>query len=383
MNNELFESLLFEEESTTLDFKKEQYRFVKSTDDEKSELLKDLVGFANAWRRSKAYILIGVQEVRGAESVVVGIQQSEQLDDHSLQQFVNSLLNTPIHFQYRAYSYRDKQVGVFVLDEDQQRPVYLKRNYGKLEKEKVYIRRGSSTDPSKPATIEEIARMGAGRPRERATVVVEFAEVERDDAVGTKLPLTCELCSVPERKDIPKLGDPRAHPFGIVTDYNRTHNGNYHRELANYEVMTRLFREVRVVVRNTGEVAASNVRVELTFPANAGMIPVLGLPNKPREFHELGAAYSSRLRPLNSKSPGDVNLDQNEERFRIDIDVGDLQPGRRVWSDTFFLGAGRPGEHPIRGEVFADNLPAPQEFTLTVTANVEHTALTLAELQEM
>ena len=41
MNNELFERLLYEEESPTLDFKKEQYRFVKASEDEKSELLKD------------------------------------------------------------------------------------------------------------------------------------------------------------------------------------------------------------------------------------------------------------------------------------------------------------------------------------------------------
>ena len=53
MTGELFESLLFEEEGTTIDFKKEQYRFVKASDEEKSELLNDIMGFANAWRRSK------------------------------------------------------------------------------------------------------------------------------------------------------------------------------------------------------------------------------------------------------------------------------------------------------------------------------------------
>jgi predicted HTH transcriptional regulator len=121
MTNELFESLLFEEEGTTIDFKKEQYRF------------------ANAWRRTKAYILIGVEEVRGDKSKVVGIPASEQLDDHSLQQFINSLVNTPVHFQYRAFSYQGKQIGIFVLDEGQQRPIYLKRSYGKLEKDRVYV----------------------------------------------------------------------------------------------------------------------------------------------------------------------------------------------------------------------------------------------------
>lgn len=45
MTNELFERLLYEEEGTTIDFKKEQYCFVKAADEEKSELLKDILGF--------------------------------------------------------------------------------------------------------------------------------------------------------------------------------------------------------------------------------------------------------------------------------------------------------------------------------------------------
>lgn len=62
MDATLFDRLLYEEESPTLDFKQGQYRFVAATDLEKSELLKDILGFANAWRRSEAYILIGVKK---------------------------------------------------------------------------------------------------------------------------------------------------------------------------------------------------------------------------------------------------------------------------------------------------------------------------------
>jgi hypothetical protein len=50
MNDELFERLLYEDESPPLDFKKEQYRFVKASENEKSELPKDILGFVNAWR---------------------------------------------------------------------------------------------------------------------------------------------------------------------------------------------------------------------------------------------------------------------------------------------------------------------------------------------
>ena len=138
MDAALFERLLFEEESTTLDFKKEQYPFAKASEDEKSELLKDILGFVNAWRRSDAYILIGVEEVRGARSKVLGI--ADHLQDHSLQQFVNNLTNRPVQFGYDALQFEGKQVGIVRIDQ-QLRPAFLKRDYGKLRKNEVYVHR--------------------------------------------------------------------------------------------------------------------------------------------------------------------------------------------------------------------------------------------------
>jgi hypothetical protein len=57
MDASLFEILLHEEEDVTLDFKKEQYRFVKASLGDKSELLKDLVRFANGLRRTDRWWL--------------------------------------------------------------------------------------------------------------------------------------------------------------------------------------------------------------------------------------------------------------------------------------------------------------------------------------
>jgi hypothetical protein len=59
MDAQLFEKLLKEPESQTLDFKVDQYSFKGATDDEKSELLKDILAFVNVWRETDAYILIG------------------------------------------------------------------------------------------------------------------------------------------------------------------------------------------------------------------------------------------------------------------------------------------------------------------------------------
>ena len=55
------EDLCLKGESVTLDYKCEQYKF-NGNKNEKSELLKDILSFANAWRDANACILIGVSE---------------------------------------------------------------------------------------------------------------------------------------------------------------------------------------------------------------------------------------------------------------------------------------------------------------------------------
>lgn len=67
MDAQFFDSLLYRGESELLDFKVDQYSFERSTDEQKSEVLKDILAFANAWRETDAYILIEVKEIRGAK----------------------------------------------------------------------------------------------------------------------------------------------------------------------------------------------------------------------------------------------------------------------------------------------------------------------------
>jgi schlafen family protein len=392
MDDTLFERLLYEEENHTLDFKKEQYRFVKATDEEKSELLKDILGFANAWRRSEAYILIGVEDVRGGRANAVGILATDHLNDHSLQQFVNNLTNRPVLFHYEAFGFERKQVAIIRIEE-QVRPVYLKRDFGKLKRNEVYVRRGSSTDPTKPATPEEIAQMGSASRPEAAELVVEFAEVKRDDSLGISKAWYAELCDMPPRKSIPDLEPVReAHPTGwlsvasISSLYGEHLNRDYYRELASYESARRLFRPLRLVVRNVGHVAANSVRAELTIRADAGARAIYPwtLPHAPSRQPGWLADYRrlGQVQPA-LHHPGDVTIDRNDERTRIVIDCGNLQPGRRVWSEVFCIGKGASGDISLVGQVYADNLPRPKDFTLTISVTVARTRVTVADLMSL
>ncbi len=160
MNTTLMEELLNEDESSTLDFKRDHYPFEKATDEQKSELLKDILAFANAWRRTDAYILIGVEDVKGGRGKVIGV--TAHFDDASIQQFVNSKTNRPVTFSYEVFPFETIQVGIFHLPL-QDRPIYLKKDFGKLKQREIYIRRSSSTDTADP---DEIAKMGTLKIRE-------------------------------------------------------------------------------------------------------------------------------------------------------------------------------------------------------------------------
>ena len=388
MDNELFEQLLHEEESTTLDFKKMQYPFSKATDEEKSELLKDILGFANAWRRSEAYILIGVEDVRGERAKVIGIQARDQLADHSLQQFVNNLTNQPIHFCYEAFTYEGKQVGVIRIDE-QNRPIYLKRNYGPLKKEQVYVRRGSETNPSKPASIEEIAQMRVGMGQSTAELLVEFADPKKDIALGPDIHLDTEHCKMPPSEEIPDLLSPNKQAaFGFelpeILDPTNQRNIDFFRELAEFEFFRRLCRPTRLVIKNIGRVAASRVRLEITVPknSNVAVFETGDIPECPKQYDD----YFSRSITTNLKGamhhndPGNVIITINDEQCRVDIDFGDIQPGRKIWSEQFYIGITESGNCSLKGHIYADNLQKPKLILLSISAKIISTNLTVDEL---
>ena len=95
ITRDFIESLLWSDEGTALDFKRDQYPFANATEIEKSEILKDVLAFANAFRREDAFILIGVEDIKGGRGNVLGTP--EHIDDAHLQQFINSKVQRKRH----------------------------------------------------------------------------------------------------------------------------------------------------------------------------------------------------------------------------------------------------------------------------------------------
>lgn len=385
-NHELISSLLFEEESTELDVKREQYPFVGATEDQKSELLKDILALANAWRRSDAYILVGVEEVKGARNHILGI--TELLDDAPLQQFVNSKTQRPLTFLYCNVTVESKTVGVFHIPV-QQRPFYLTKDYGKLKAGVVYLRRGTSTDVANP---DEIARIGAiaapdlGQPN----VQLLFADPEQRAALP-EVPIlpSCTLILSGDHP-IPDYSGQASNASKITASLlsmsmAHPYNRDYYRELVRYIQLTEFFSPLYLALRNAGDVTAYDVRVELIIPGSDSGISALDryrFPSPPtREYSPL----ETYLRAPGEQRPEfQIKVRTLGDKWLVETRADKVQPNTVHWiRDAFFLGAKKPTDVLIDAVVTADNISSPLCQVLRVKIAAERREVTLDNIVEI
>jgi hypothetical protein len=373
---QLLESLLYQEESESLDFKVQQYPFAGATEEQKSEFLKDILAFANAWRQTDAYILIGVEEVRGGRSLVHGIDPKDHLLNRNLQQFVHSKTNRPADFWYAPLNFEGADIGVLTIPL-QDRPVYLTKPYGKLAPDVVYVRRRDTTGTAAP---EEIARMGSTAVLRRAQPVleVEFANLLVREKFGTSVVVKSRVLEIPDRHTIPLYGSPPSEgPYGMPLDLSGSLlNRDYYRDLADYLRETSLVCALGVAVTNSSPTAAEEVWVTLELDTAADMVVLdeSDIPSKP------STDRIAAIRPAMFQGERRVCVDRYD-KYEVRVQIGTVQPGTTQWShEPFYIGARRPMEAVARIQVSANNLRAPIAFDAGIDIEVERVSVSLDDI---
>lgn len=366
----LIEVLLYREEGVDLDFKRDQYKFTKASDEEKSELLKDILAFANSWRRTDAFILIGIKEVKGGKSEVVGIL--EKLDDAQIQQFVNSKTQKPITFSYRNLDFENKHIGVIHIP-IQKRPFYLKKDYGNLKKETVYIKRGSSTDIAK---LDEISKMGVNTlvsEENHPVLEIFFVDKENREILPDTFFASSLVLNTPRQKDIPNYkGNQRRPQWGYGLDLERT-NSDYYRELTNFTTLDRLLTPIHFAIKNSGSVVANDVRVEIKIQDPQNIIKALDeydMPKVPKSSY-------SPLHDINYRVQGvgtshDLTVKRVSNYWLLETGAEKVQPQSTAWIEScLYIGALESVEFCIETSIFSDNLPEPTTKKLVIKIESE------------
>jgi hypothetical protein len=375
MTREFFEQVLYQSEGTSLDFKREQYPFTKG-DEEKSELLKDVLAFANAFRQTTAYILIGVEERKGDRAEVYGI--TELLDDAHLQQFVNGKTQRPITFSYQNFDYDGKKVGVIEIP-IQRRPFFLKRDYGKIKAGAVYYRQGSSTAV---ANADAIALMGASDASTQQAVtprlVPKLLPAGQSHPVeimpDSEIPLTATLLQNPTLPEI------TVRPDGTAVNADVPDDDDFVNQVMHYTRIKFLAQPVRLVLQNTGSVSVASVEIHIYSPF-AGLLMFWDesdFPDRPHARDYLGGYIASLPRIRTST---DIDVERTAADWHVTARFKNIFPGvERTTSDVFYVAAVQSGVTQLKCSIHGDRLDSHIEIPFRLKWDVAPRAMTSTDM---
>lgn len=377
LSPQLIEGLLYQNEGTALDFKLKQYPFSGATDEEKSELLKDILAFANSWRQGDAFILIGVQPITGGRHIPIGSE--EHFDDAQLQQFVNSKTNRKVILSYEVISVEEKKIGVIRIPK-QERPIYVTKRFGKVEKEVVYFRLGSSTTPATPVDIARMGRDDSIQSQPTPILSLQFADLQNRTELGKNIEIT-SIAFAQITNSLPDAGEKSSSFTYLTIDPIQQVNKDYWRDMEHYIKIKALVKPVGFMLRNQGSNLAQNVRVEIISSTDS--ITVLEENNLPKQ-----PAYN-RFDNIHIISPfwkqKQIKIEHYGQKWIITADFGNIQAQSCIWAtEVFYIGSKSQTELTFDANIYADNLPAPQKTSLNIRFDItKKPALTINDLKKV
>lgn len=377
------EQLLYNDESDSLDFKQQQYLFDRASDPDKAKLLKDVLAFANSWRRTEAYILIGIsEERRHGRKTVIGIDQ--HIDDAKLQEFVTSKTQRPITFSYEIVRIDDKEIGILRIPV-QDRPFYLRKDFAGLKAGVVYLRRGSCTDIVEP---DEIAKMGATAAIAGVGEIklgLQFGDFEHRE-IGSQILIESNCLYRTEKDwDVLKQGS-IASPIGYwgpIASFDPTRNTEYQKQLYEYVERVALIKPVVFVVKNSGSTSITGAKIQVDIPFMQGL-EVVDPDDYPQRPAKSFIGTVTPLSALLARRPSSVSVVRHRDTWRVTVDMGKIRPKDSAWmEEPFYVGSKSNCSLELNARVFAENLPVPSTVPLVVKIKTKIRAITPEDLQSI
>lgn len=376
ISEEELEQLRYKGESTDLDFKQSQYPFAGATDHQKSELLKDILAMANAYRSEPGYILIGFKDQPPHPAEVVGISSSDHIDDAVLQQFVRSKVDPILEFQYEERLFDGKHIAIIKVPK-QARPFAPNKDYGKLKKNVVYVRRGSSTDEASMSEMSKMTLADAGASR-AVQVDLQIDDEKNSPFLAHLTRCFLEFGYLPdyEEDNFIEMGNGLRMPFPST----RLVNQDYYRDGANYHSTQNRMVVVRLSLENRSDFPLGDVKLELCCSAVQGeavqMLRSDDLPDEPEsgELAHLGRGLQGVVDKLRQR----VTVDERASEPVCHVLLGTLRPGEtgRAETDIALLPKG-PGDYVLRVRILANDIGTPlvKEHAFTISGDVREMGL--------
>lgn len=129
-------------ESDYLDFKKEDYH-----KENKDELVKDIIAFANSHSIRNKYIIIGIKEKNNVCEEIKGIDKEKAKDEAEFQQIIRTYIKDDLIVEYKIINIEGKDLIIIKIPatNNTNRPYMVKTQIKNLKENEIYIRKGSTT----------------------------------------------------------------------------------------------------------------------------------------------------------------------------------------------------------------------------------------------
>ena len=382
ISDEDLEQLRYKGEGADLDFKQAQYPFSGATDYQKSELLKDILAMANAYRAGPGYILIGFKDRTPHPAEVVGISASDHIDDATLQQFVRNKVDPLLEFQYEERLFENKHVAIIAIPK-QARPFAPSKDYGKVKKNAVYVRRGSSTDE---AAMSEMSKMALADAVSSKTPYVNLhMETEKNEPLPAHLALRfLEFDDLPDYEEDNWLD--MGHGIKMPVASMRLVNRDYYRDGADYHAIANRTVLIRLSLANLSDFPLGEVKLELACSAPQGKcVRILRsdeLPDEPEagDLAYVGRGFQGVVDQLQQR----VIVDERAREPVCHVILGTLRPGEtgRAETDVALLPSG-PGDYTISVRILAKEISTPIIKVHALTIEGEVTRMGLEDLMPL
>jgi len=362
MNHSIFEHWKFASEGNALDFKKMEYKFIKASDQEKGELLKDILAMANSWSQEDRYIVMGIEEKQEKPNVFHGIK--EQIDDARIQQFVNSKTSRVCKFEYFSYLYKDRNYGIIRIPV-QERPIFLRKDFGGLKSNTVYVRRGSSTAIANP---DEMKEMGVHQDSSFPKLEASFYCKESGKANGNEIGIQMEKLFVTD--DIPDYRE----IMGIYGDrfLTRDVNRDYYRDMVKYSNYVSAYYPVRIALTNNGNLEAVNIKIEISITNAVDIILNGDEPDKPIKANIL---IGRILKNRNLASNKGYAIEKYGENYFLTNEIESLHAKRTIQLDgVIYISANETSDILWKVALYYDGAEKPilQKMKMQISLNSVH-----------
>lgn len=149
--DEVKEMIDCHQEGDYLDFKEYDYH-----KDNKEELVKDILAFANSHSIRNKYIIIGAVEENNVCIKIKKIDKAKIRDEAEFQQIINTYIYENLIVNYKVVNIDEKDILVIQIPatNNSNRPFMVKKQIGKLKENEIYIRKGSMTTLANKKDLE-------------------------------------------------------------------------------------------------------------------------------------------------------------------------------------------------------------------------------------